>query len=438
MRPNILFLFPDQHRGDWLPYEKEFFDRMGMEEIPLKMPNLKKIMGRGVTFRKAYTSSPLCAPARACLASGKKYENCRVRDNGDDYPINMPTFYSALKDSGYSVGGVGKFDLHKPTHWWGLDGWIDDLDTLGFTHGIDNAGKLNAGHSGMIEAKDPYMAMLEENGLREYHAHDILERNHSVESTELPDRLYCDTWLSQNAIDMIEDFPKDKPWFIQVNFTGPHFPWDVTKSMRERWKNVDFQEPHNFVVSEGTENIDLNGIRQNYAAMLENIDKQIGRILDCIKEKGQLENTVIVYASDHGEMLGDWGKFEKSIPERGSIHIPMIISTPDMKEQVETDELVELVDLTRTFTDWAGVSFEGATESESLCNFLEKKSSKTKEYISSALWDWKTIISSEAKLVMRNNVPTELYLTEIDPWQDNNLIEDSKYKGVLDSILNNI
>jgi len=117
---NILFFCPDQHRGDWIPYNQKSLERMGIENLPIKMPNLKKIMDEGVTFTRTITPSPLCAPARASLASGLRYNKCPVKDNEDKYPLDLKNFYSVLKENGYRVGGVGKFDLNKPSYWWGL------------------------------------------------------------------------------------------------------------------------------------------------------------------------------------------------------------------------------------------------------------------------------------------------------------------------------
>ena len=193
-KPNILLLFPDEHRGDWVP---------GNESLPLKMPNLEKLMNNGMTFVNAITPSPLCAPARACLAAGCRYDTCQVPNNQFDYPLDKPTFYSKLRDAGYQVGGVGKFDLHKKTHFWGLDGWIDDLGKMGFTTGIDNAGKIDAVISAKEEPKDPYMMCLEQNGLREYHIEDMLGRKLKAHPTKLSDELYCDNWLTNNGINML-------------------------------------------------------------------------------------------------------------------------------------------------------------------------------------------------------------------------------------------
>src|SRR5229473_7578352 len=108
-RPNILLLFPDQHRFDWTVFN---------EDIAVRMPHLEKLARRGVRFTNAVVASPLCAPSRACLASGKEYDRCRVRDNGEDYPVDQKTYYTLLKDGGYHTAACGKIDLHKATRDW--------------------------------------------------------------------------------------------------------------------------------------------------------------------------------------------------------------------------------------------------------------------------------------------------------------------------------
>jgi len=195
-RPNILFFFPDQHRFDWIG---------GNPKIPVRTPNLDRVARRGVKFNKAVVASPLCAPSRGCLASGKEYDRARVASNGVDYPLDQTTFYSLLRASGYHVAGCGKFDLHKKSETWGLDG-KHLLPEWGFSDGIDNAGKWDAIRSGMKKPKDPYMGFLERHGLRETHIKDFLRRrgdrkNYSVtDPTPLPEDAYCDNWIAQNGI----------------------------------------------------------------------------------------------------------------------------------------------------------------------------------------------------------------------------------------------
>ena len=410
-RPNILFLLPDQHRGDWIP---------GMDPtLPIHMPYLESLMGEGVTFSRTVSSSPLCAPARACLASGRRYENCGVRDNSENYPLDKPTFYQALRAAGYSVGGVGKFDLHKPAHWWGLDGFLEDLKTLGFTHAVDNAGKIDAVTSGKVTPSDPYMLALEQRGLRKYHVADMEQRGQKTHPTLLPEDLYCDNWVSDNGLRMLEAFPRDSPWFLQVNFTGPHSPFDVTVEMKKRWEHTEFPEPIAW-----TQGKRIQAIRQNYGAMLENIDRNIGRMLSWLREHGQLENTLIVYSSDHGDMLGDFNKFGKCQPEKGSVGIPLVISGPGVQKGLRSSALVELQDLAATFSDYAQADARAFKESVSLRPVLEGRDCQHRKVIVSALnpvsckpdqRSWRMAEDNRWKLVLEADGRGTLFNLSTDP-----------------------
>lgn len=422
-RPNFLFLFPDTHRGDWLPYAPGILAGLGMEELPLRMPNIATLMEEGVTFTKAVTPSPLCAPARACLASGLRYQEAGVAGNHENYDLNRRTFYSVLQENGYRVGGVGKFDLHKATHWWGLDGWIDELGQLGFTEGIDNAGKIDAIISGKEAPRDPYMKYLYDIGLADIHLWDMTDRGQRTDATDLPDGAYCDNWLTRNGIGMLRQFPQNQPWFLMVNFVGPHEPWDITHRMKAQWEHVQFHEPNQCSLPKET----WNGIRQNYAAMLENIDRNVGLLLDEVRRRGDLANTIIVYASDHGDMLGDFDKFGKCKPERGSIHVPLIISGPGIEKGVHSEALVELQDLASTFVDFAGLEMPEAHHSQSLKPVLLGDARDVRLTQQSALDEgpqhpsqWQTISDGEWKLIVERTRPERLYHVKEDPWENRN------------------
>ena len=166
-RPNILLLFPDQLRYDWLTGYSP--------NLPVETPNLARLAKDGVWFRRATVPSPLCAPSRACLASGREYTRAGVASNQANYPLTQTTIYSLLQSSGYHVAGCGKFDLHKKTPDWGLDG-KRLLKEWGFSDGIDNAGKWDAVASGMKAPHDPYMAYLYRQGLAAEHIADFKAR----------------------------------------------------------------------------------------------------------------------------------------------------------------------------------------------------------------------------------------------------------------------
>ncbi|MBD3187884.1 sulfatase-like hydrolase/transferase [Candidatus Bathyarchaeota archaeon] len=450
-RPNILLIFPDQHRGDWMPHDDATCYRLGMEPLPLRMPNVEHIMRDGVTFTNCMTPSPLCAPARACLASGLRYARARVPSNSFNYPVDQRTFYSVLKEAGYTVGGCGKFDLRKPEHFFAGTGWVPKMAKLGFSKGyaIDNGGKHDAIRCATTHVDEdgtrkkykdplehepvcPYMMYLKERGLMMDHVNDFAKRTKifgvglNAEPTTLPDYAYCDNWIGRNGMDIIKSFPTDAPWFLQVNFVCPHEPWDVTERMKEAWEDVRFPHSHR-----GNEYLreQEQAVRQNYAAMLENIDRNVGLFLEAIEARGDLDNTIIVYSSDHGEMLGDFSMWGKSVPWRGSTNVPLVISAPGIKGGRRVDALVETQDLVSTFTDFTGLEMPGARDSKSLHGILTGSIDQGhhRHFQVSELdtRSFGVISDGRYKLIMQRDDEGmehyKLYDLNLDPWEDDDI-----------------
>lgn len=407
-QPNILFFLPDQHRGDWLGCNKE---------LPLRTPNLDKLMQEGMTFTRAYSPSPVCAPARACLANGRNYENCQVPSNAENFPLNMPTYYSRLRDAGYHVCGVGKFDLHKnlasPAEKldWYLDG-SKSIKEWGFTEGIDNEGKFDGSKSYRAagKPKGPYLNFLHKRGLADLYIQEHAECKKHLDAyvTKLPDDAYSDNWVAENGLEFLKNFPKDQPWHIVINFPGPHNPMDVTQSMHDAWKDVEFPPPVNND-QEHYQDHDHQRNRQHYAAMIENIDRHVGRYIDLVKERGELDNTIIVYSSDHGEMLGNHGKWGKSVFYEPSIHIPLIIAGPGFRKNSKADTLVALQDLTSTFLEAAGAETLPKMDSISLLPILKGETDTVRETVHTALGNWQADITKDRKVVQFDGEEPKVY-----------------------------
>ncbi|MGL1894503.1 MAG: sulfatase-like hydrolase/transferase [Spirochaetaceae bacterium] len=412
MKPNILFFFPDQWRWDWLGSNKK---------LPLKTPNLDYLSQNGIVFNSAICPSPLCAPSRASLASGREYKNCGVRSNAENYPLQQETFYKLLRDKAdYQVLGCGKFDLHKPDFNWGVDG-KHLLNEWGFSDGVDNEGKIDSITSSRNGYFGPYISHLKDNKVMSNHIDDMSKRitdgvNLSTFPTPLKDDFYCDNWLAENGLNLIKETPANKPWFLQVNFTGPHTPWDITKSMSKLYKDQKFPMPINS--TEYDESIHLN-IRRNYAAMIENIDNQIGKYLDYLKESGLLENTLIVFSSDHGDMLGDHDLWGKCQPFHGSVAVPLIVSGPGVLKSEAYDGVVTTMDLAATFLDYACLEVPTQMDSCSLKQQFEGGFYIPRNVVTSALnfskkgksFNWKLAFDGRYKLIHDKN--KELYLFDI-------------------------
>ncbi|MBS1800593.1 MAG: sulfatase-like hydrolase/transferase [Acidobacteria bacterium] len=393
-KPNILLLLPDQWRFDWMSTNRE---------LEISTPNLDRLRCMGTSFPSAFVASPLCAPSRACLASGMEYDRAMTPNNDCDYPYAaLPTFYSSLRASGYHVLGCGKFDLNKGADWWGLDGkWR--LNALGFSDGINNAGKidqligyeLNNNHPA-----DPYLSFLDQRRLLEEHLDDLKKRikGHYAATypTPLPEEAYCDNWLAGNGLKLLDEAPKDKPWFLQVNWTGPHNPVDITARMETGARGLKMPKVN------GTNEYDAatnQRIRQNYTAMCSNIDRMIGQYLDKLSSMGQLENTVVIFSSDHGDMLGDQGLWGKIVPYQPSACVPLIAVGPGIRKGTSSHALVSIMDFAATFLDYAGLKPSATMDSRSLRPLFEGKTETHREVVYSGLGGWRMVCDGRYKAI---------------------------------------
>ena len=415
-RPNILFFFPDQQRHDWAGQDPD---------LPLRTPHLDGLRRRGTAFDHAVSPSPLCAPCRAIVATGRDFARSPVQGNGQDLPADYPTVYRALRDAGYHVAGCGKFDLNKgacisrqPA--WGLDGKLH-LDTWGFSDGLNNEGKMDGVNSGRDRAQGPYMDFLEKRGLRRAHVDDFGRRKRlSSFSSPLPDDAYCDNWIGQNGLDLLDAAPRDRPWFLQVNFTGPHNPWDVTESMLDTYDAAAFTPPADL---DGGSTDEHRAVRRNYAAMIANIDAWLGRYLDYLQKSGQLDNTLVVYSSDHGEMLGDRARWGKSLPFHPSVGVPLVVAGPGVA-QGRCTRPATLLDLPATFLDWAGLDAPPGMDSRSLKNLLAGEGDAHRDCVTAALDGWSLAYDGRHKLIRGFGDEELLYDVLADPAENDNLAGD--------------
>ena len=358
-----------------------------------------------------------------CLASGMEYDHCRVVSNAVNYPADQPTVYQMLRTAGYHVMGCGKFDLHKPELDWGLDG-KRKISEWGFSDGIDNEGKHD-GTRAYTQAgnkpKGPFLAYLDHLGMARTHVEDYEKRqgHGATFPTPLSDEAYGDNWITRNGLALLDAAPTDQPWFLQVNFNGPHDPWDITASMEKRWRGVKFPQPNQCTeLTPATHEL----VRQNYAAMIENIDRRVGELVEKVRQRGELENTLIVFSSDHGEMLGDHNLWAKRHPYHGSVGVPLVVWGQDVKKGLRVEAPATTLDLVATFLDYAGVTRPAKMQSRSLRPVLTGKTAKTRDHVLSGMDKWRLAIEGRYKYIRGFGAGGPmLFDTLADPHENDNL-----------------
>jgi len=358
--PNVLFVFTDQQRPDWFSWT----------DVPVRTPNVAELADRGVRFDDAVCPSPVCNPCRACLATGYEYDRCRVPTNEADLRLDRPTLYERLRDeAGYHVAGCGKFDLQTGFP-CGLSG-AHGTERYGFSDARFNPALNNTVRRFEAdvnrEPRDPYTAYLAGEGLLEAHVEDYRRRREegvwtATFPTPLPQEAYYDDWITRQAIDLLENAPGDEPWFLEVDLQNPHHPWDVTEEMHGWYRDPDvaFPEPTNCDLDVTA--AEHQAVRRNYAATVEHLDRCLGRLLEAVEARGEREETLVVFASDHGEMLGDHGQWQKLSPLQASVGVPLVVAGPGVADQPPRAEPVTILDLHATFLDAAGLDPDDAPE----------------------------------------------------------------------------
>jgi arylsulfatase A-like enzyme len=339
-------------------------------------------------------------------------------------------------EAGYYVMGCGKF-LDKFYGKRGPEG-KHRIQEFGYSDGIRNRGKWASAGTVENDRDHVYRCYLLERDLLETHKKDFAlrsgtHRDHFAATfpTPLPDEAYCDSWLAQNGLDLIESAPEDRPWHLMVSFIGPHDPLDVTHEMYEWYredKAVDFPGPAPLGADDGFDGRTHNEIRRNYSAIVENIDHWVGRYLDRLRERDELENTLIVFSSDHGEMLGDHGQWKKHSPYQASAGVPMVVAGPGVEPRGRCEEPVTVLDAHATFLDYAGVT-PGDIDSRSLRPFLTGETDAHREVVHSGLGPWRMVYDGRYKLISGydpddDNVDQVGEFVELDDEKQQMLLEE--------------
>jgi arylsulfatase len=432
-RPNLLFFFTDQQRFDWV----------GMHpDVPVRTPNLERLTERGVYFENAVCPSPLCGPSRACLASGMEYDDCGMHTHGIDPTFDRDdTHYARLRDDAdYSVMGCGK-TLDKFYEKRGPNG-KHRLREFGMSDGVRNRGKW-ASAGGVDDPREHvYMRDLDDRGVLETHMNDFdmrsgTRKDHFAATfpTPLSDEEYCDSWLARRGLELIQNTPEQQPWHLEVSFIGPHDPLDVTHEMYEWYRGenaVDFPGPAPMGAGDCFDGRTHNEIRRNYAAMVENIDRWVGEYLDFLEQRGELEDTVVIFSSDHGEMLGDHGRWKKHSPYQSSVGVPMVVAGPGVEARGQVAEPASVLDVHATCLDYAGLDTDDV-DSKSLRPFLEGETDDHREYVHSGLGPWRMVFDGRYKLVTGYETDGEGYdllLGDKDQVNEYEALDDAEQRAV--------
>lgn len=391
-QPNILWISTDQQRFDTLGCNGNEF---------VSTPNIDRLASNGVLFEQCYSQSPVCTPSRASFLTGRYPRTTRTRQNGQSIPEDEVLVTKLFANAGFTCGLSGKLHISAchPSVVTGRERRIDDgYAEFNWSH-----------HPNRNWASDDYQHWLTEKGVnlekRKVEQMPYIEFGPEEENHQT-------TWCAQKAINFIKnnaDF--ENPWLFSVNIFDPHHPFDPPEEYFKRYMDILDEIPlPNYTEGELDnkpiyQQIDHDGaygvkgqypasdmdekdhkiLTAAYWAMVDLIDKQVGRMIDALEETGQLENTIILFMSDHGEMLGDHGIYLKG-PHfyDPAVRVPLIISYPGIvhtNKRINT--MVELIDLAPTLLEAAGLPYYKGMQGKSLWDLMtgsEKKNHRNDVY----------------------------------------------------------
>jgi len=459
MNYDIVLITTDQHRVDYTGFAEN-------PQIPT--PNMD-FLGDACVFDRCVSANPVCAPARTALLTGKYTHQINMLTMAGDLDLQHPTYARALQNAGYHTSLVGK------THW--LQGWHfnksqtprgqghnlvennEQLKRFGFDHLWNVSGQELAYRDYCF-----WCQHLERHGiLEDYRDHLETFSDIDMPNAVMPEVIpwpfepehQADAVIGEQCVEAIESAPDDAPMFLHASFCGPHKPLNAPEEMLERADALlEMADNRDAPRLDGVGEVDgewrqrWEKWRRGYVAKVAVIDDQVGRIMQALRERGRLNRTIILFTSDHGEMLGDEKQEGKSRPQWPSSRVPTAIYHPDHSTQQRVDTPVELTDLTATILDAAGLNPQDALSKsfpahndhvlcQSLMPIIRGETEKVRDMAFSEHTHWRMVESKEFKYVYRpaeslSGDPEE-FLCRIDeePIDVNNLVGEPEYAEVL-------
>lgn len=483
----------DQQRSDWL----------GCYGHPvLNTPHIDSIANSGTRFTNFHVASPVCMPNRASFMTGRMPSLHGLRYNGCELPTTANTFIDVLSSAGYDTAAIGKSHLQPfteddPRH-------LPDADDSN-PRIIEEAWKREAAHSAespanytsqeRYEINTPYFGfshveMATRHGtnvgghyeqwfkanvpdwktLRDPSSE--LAHNYTCPQafrTAVPEECYSTSWIADRAIDYIENqHANSNPFFAFVSFPDPHHPFNPPGKYWDMYSPADFDLPLPYTDhknpppplqwmednyrNEGEQftkqtamRVGEDELRQAMAltaGMISMIDDQIGRVIDSLKANGLFDNTVIIFNSDHGDYLGDFGLLLKgSLPFRSITQVPMIWSDPSNREKRTTDAMCSTIDIGPSILSRAGLASYRGTQGRSFLKAMDGEEHRDELLIEFNEGQAKLGFTTPARVrtlrtrdwrftIYADQTWGELYDLIKDPDETHNLWDDPDYQTV--------
>ncbi|WP_395502293.1 choline-sulfatase [Ectopseudomonas mendocina] len=431
-RPNILFIMADQMAAPILPLHDA--------ASPVQMPNLMKLAEQAVVFDSAYCNSPLCAPSRFTLVSGRLPSKIGAYDNAADFPADVPTYAHYLRRLGYRTALSGKMHFCGPDQ---LHGYEERLT------------------SDIYPADYGWAVNWDEPDVRASWYHNmssVLQAGPCVRSNQLDFDEEVVFKARQYLYDHVRLTP-EQPFCLTVSMTHPHDPYTIPREYWDRYEGVDIpmprqhieqaeQDPHSQRLLKVIDLWDkplpadkIRDARRAYFGACSYIDDNIGKLLKTLEECGLAEDTLIVFSGDHGDMLGERGLWYKMHWFEMSARVPLLAHAPKRFAAHRVSQSVSTLDLLPTLVELAGGQVEQGLELEghSLLPHLKGEGGHDEvlgEYMAEGTVSPLMMIRRGPwKFVYSEQDPLLLFNLDSDPQELHNLADCNEHKGILAGFL---
>jgi arylsulfatase len=431
-------------------------DALGCTGGWVKTPNIDRIARRGIRFANCVTNSPVCLPARISLAIGQYPHNTGVWDNCPyELPEGTPTWMAAIRAAGYRTSLFGKSALHRR----GPD--IRKFEYVLNSYGLDDVDEIR-GPRASAETICHMTTRWESLGLLEAFKKDIAERTGKnktlVRPSPLPLQEYYDVYVGQQAKKYLRDYKRAEPWFCWMSFGGPHEPWDTPEPYASMYRAEDMPAPlprpplrpagpkgeldERF--GEARDKIDnAQELRASYAGKITLIDDQVGEVLNAIESRGELDRTIVLFTSDHGEMNADYGLIYKSNFLNPAVRIPLIVSRPELEHSPRAeaigDQLVELFDVGPTLAELAGAKITYPNFARSFAAVGQDATVKQREFGLSEFKKELMYLDHDWKLMLNVALePYRLFDVKNDPAEMQDLVDRKEHKALIAHLKNKV
>ena len=426
-RPNVLFIISDDLNAGIAPY--------GGQAIT---PNLDRLASQGVLFDRAYAQYPWCGPSRASFLTGTRPDTVGVMDLRTPLRAKLPdieTLPQYFRENGYFTGRVGKI-FHQ-----GVPGGIgrDGADDPKAWDVAINPSGCDVDDEDQLVNLTPGIPL---GAAFTYLAHDC------------DDLLQTDGLVASRTIEMLKQHAEEDsgPFFIAAGFYRPHVPEVAPRAYFDLYSREDIVLPSErpggvaeaIPAARTWANVDNFGMTEDeqrafihsYLAATSFLDSQVGRILEAVEDLGLADDTIVVFTSDHGFLLGEHGQWQKQMLFEESARVPLIVRVPGMATAGERSaRTVELLDIFPTLTDLAGLPHYPRNEGESLRRLLADPDDTTwTKPALSQVTGGRSVRTERYRYTewMNGTQGRELYDHSADPLEQNNLADDPSYAGAVE------